>query len=220
MLNKFEKFWADKADPLHRSTDALYLDKYSSELSILVENKVYNSVLDLGCGTGTFYERLKFDKATHFVGVDFSQKMLSVFEQNFPDAKLVCANAAEYLDDGRYDLIFSNSMLQNFDIEMLRQHLENAKKMLSPDGVIVIASIPWKRLKFSYLSGEASATPKKAHFVKGLIGAITRSAADNGRWYTCKEIATLADNLNLTTEFFGSMHYPYRMHVILHNRDD
>lgn len=50
-------------------------------LNLFFKNKKYSKVLDLGCGTGRL---LNF--ATH--GVDFSQEMLNIAQEKFPQKQL------------------------------------------------------------------------------------------------------------------------------------
>lgn len=211
-----KSFWEGRDDPLHRSSSAEHLDFYAKELELLFQGQTFKKVLDLGCGNGVFFERLKFNKAELFTGVDFSSSMLESFSLSYPGAKLHCQEASSYFDDNKYDLIFSNSVTQHFSLQMFENHVRNAKQMLEPHGVLISASMPWLPLKIPYLSEEASIDPHRASFLKGLLGLLLNSAKDNGRWFTCKEVARIAKRNGFVSQFFGSLHYPYRMHAVLH----
>jgi ubiquinone/menaquinone biosynthesis C-methylase UbiE len=80
----WRNFWLDKADPMHRAGDEAHYDFMASELMVLLGQRPFNSVLEIGCGTGSLYKRLGFDK-TSYTGVDFSPSMLSTFKQKYPD---------------------------------------------------------------------------------------------------------------------------------------
>ena len=221
MREFFQEFWSKQSDPLHRSADPEYLDAYGRELQVLLGERDFVNVLELGCGTGTFFSRLGFDQATQYVGVDFSQSMLEVFERGLlgrPKPKqfsLVCKDASTFHTKQKFDLIFSNAMVQNFNKEMLDEHLRHSSDMLSQNGILIIGSVPWRSVLYSYLSGEAGPNPYSAHAIKAMLGVLQRSTWMNGKWWSCKQISTLARKNGFESDFFGSMYYPYRMHVKL-----
>lgn len=220
MHDFFKEFWSDLKDPLHRSEDSDYLLKYGMELKILIGEREPESVLELGCGTGTFFSQLGFDLAKRYVGVDFSQSMLEQFSithnlKALNGLELICHDASSLLLNEKFDLIFSNAMVQNFSLRMFSNLLTNCQKMLAPGGNIILASIPWKALRTSYFNGEAAADPSAVNRVKGILTFLSSRSRLNGRWYTCNEISNIAADKGFQADFFGSLHYPYRMHVVL-----
>ncbi len=218
---KSRDFWSGQIDPMHRSSNKDYLDAYGKELYFLIEKKTFKSVLEYGCGSGTFFKRLKFDNSNYYLGVDFSESMLETFRVNFPfikrkkNVRLVCDDASTFFCEKKFDMIFSNGMVQHLTKKMFKLHLKNSLSMLNDGGSIVIASIPWRSQFFSYFSGESGSNPLKASVLKAFWSLTYKSSWLNGRWYSCKEVAIMANYFGLNYSFFGSLHYPYRMHVVL-----
>ena len=215
MKEKFRKYWDGKVDPMHRFDTTEHLKDYADELHLLFRRETVRSVLDIGCGTGSLYTGLGFDKADRYKGVDFSQSMLDQFAKDHPSVDLECAEGSAYSDGQKYDLIFSNSVVQNFDASMLQHHLENAKSMLADGGTLVVASNPWRAVRHAYLSGEAGAFPDTANGLKGMLRFVKHGGRAFGRWLSMAELHKKGKALGFEATFYGSLHYPYRYHAKL-----
>lgn len=214
----WKDFWGDKTDPLHTYKHQKHYSEYGKELSVLLPAKI-NAVLDLGCGSGALYKPLGFDKANSYLGVDLSKSMLDEFQQVYPNLSLHEGDAGRYKDQNKYDLIFTNAVIQYFSLDMLRQQMENAVGMLSENGTIIHSSIPWKALQKKYDIGYLTRPYKnkgiKAHLfhLANALGLIKNNTM--GRWYSIEEFKTIASEFGLSAKFHGSMYYPYRFHVTL-----
>ena len=97
---------------------AAHIQKWSGDklLEGLSAEKSLESIVDLGCGTGTQVALLKrkFPQA-QVTGVDFSAPMLAYAKDNQEDCsiKWLCCDAEDLaLDDQSEDLVFSNFALQ------------------------------------------------------------------------------------------------------------
>jgi len=220
-LEHWDKYWSDKKGPLHTDDSPEYYAKYAKELALLFSKEKYDKVLELGAGSGDFYELLNFHKADYYKGTDLSQTMLDEFAKQFPQANLEKASAHDYLDNKKYDLIYSNGVMQNLDDSMLREHFLNAEKMLANGGEIIDASLPWSvhRKAFMMLKlGPPYSTRSKAGIKSSLLwlANITKLKRDSmGHWRTPNQISKIASEFGLTGEYIGSMYYPYRFHAIL-----
>ena len=219
-LEYWNKFWKDKRQPLHGSTTPEHYDRYANELKVLFGKSDYNRVLELGCGTGVFYQRLGFNEADYYKGIDLSESMLEEFRGSHPEVDLQRASAHDYLDDKKYDLIYSNGVMQHLDRNMLRRHFLNAEKMLSEGGEIIDASLPWKTHRKAYrmrkLTPPYSSLNKTA--IKSVIAMMLETTAirkdSMGHWYTPHQVVKAAEEFGLRVEFYGSMLYPYRFHAV------
>jgi len=214
----WKDFWGDKTDPLHTYKNQQHYSEYGKELSVLLPSNI-NTVLDLGCGSGALYKPLGFDKATSYVGVDLSSSMLDQFQADYPDLSLHQADAGCYKDENKYDLIFTNAVIQYFSLDMLRQQMENALEMLSENGTIIHSSIPWKALQKKYDLGYLT-RPYKSKGIKAFLFHLANGLGlikndTMGRWYSIQEFKKIAIEFGLSTKFHGSMYYPYRFHVTL-----
>jgi predicted TPR repeat methyltransferase len=211
-------FWGDKTDPLHTYKNQKHYSEYGKELSVLLPSDV-NAVLDLGCGSGALYKPLRFDKAKLYVGVDLSKSMLDEFQTDYPNLSLHEGDAGAYKDDNKYDLIFSNAVIQYFSLDMLRQQMEKALGMLSENGTIIHSSIPWKALQKKHAFGYLT-YPYKSKGIKAALFYLANSLGlmknnTMGRWYSIEEFEKIAEEFGLSAKFHGSMYYPYRFHVTL-----
>jgi SAM-dependent methyltransferase len=213
----WRNFWLDKADPMHRAGDEAHYDLMASELMVLIGQRPFNSVLEIGCGTGSLYKRLGFDK-TSYTGVDFSPSMLSTFKQKYPDAPVfACENGATYEPAKPVDLIFSNGVIQHFALRDLDIHLGLAARSLTPGGRILHAGIPWDVMSWSFYRG-LFGKGKRPVFLRAVTSyllvrlGLRRSF---GTWYSFETLNKLAARHGLSAYFFGSLALPYRFHVEL-----
>jgi trans-aconitate 2-methyltransferase len=94
-----------------------------------------NLVYDLGCGPGNSAELLsrRFPEA-QVIGLDTSEAMLAHAKRRVPEARFVKQDIAEWVPDGRPDLIFANAALHFLpDHETLFQRLAS---FLRPGGAL------------------------------------------------------------------------------------
>ncbi|MEW6594348.1 MAG: alpha/beta fold hydrolase [Thermodesulfobacteriota bacterium] len=104
----------------------------------LVASAAPGSILELGCGTGTYTAQLvrKFE-AARIVALDFSPAMLEQARQKVGDAggvAFLCADAESFLTagHGRFDCITANATLQWF--EEPERALLGIRALLAPGG--------------------------------------------------------------------------------------
>ena len=210
--NKWYKMWKDAPSPLSREVDPNYRKKFAKEILVLLGDVTNKKVLEFGCGNGILYENYGFDKAK-YVGVDFSDSLLTQFKSSYPDVELHHSPAEEFKINEKFDLIFSCGMIQYLNLNKLDMHLSNAKKMLNKNGEIILASIPWKPARLSYLRNDQGI--EKTSF-KLILSYLKRTFNDSmGHWYDMLTIKKLARKHGFDYTMYGSLHYPYRMHVVL-----
>lgn len=186
----------------------------------LFRGHLFNSVLEIGCGNGALFNLLGFDKASGYVGVDFSSKMLAAFRSRFPHTRLVQADGADFRSCERVDLVFSSHVAQYWDRDQLERHVRNAAAQVGDSGMVVIAGIPWARMRWAFARGDLVG----GRFTGSGRRSVPRSAAaylleqvrpDIGHWYDLDDLAGLAAAAGLGASFRGSGYYPYRFHAIL-----
>jgi trans-aconitate methyltransferase len=215
-VTDWKAFWHDKVHPHHTADTPQHYLQYGRELALLTGDLVGRRVLDLGCGAGSMFESIGFDRAAHYRGIDFSESMLASFLAKHPSVDVAVGDAASYLDGEKYDLIFSNAVIQYFDQAMLLNHLRNAREMLAQGGSIVIGSIPWKKSRATFFMDGYATRPASPLAKRVARLALSHIRPDPvGRWFSLREIATAADDVGLLAEIYGSMLYPYRFHARL-----
>lgn len=217
----WKEYWGSATDPrwcnhLHGDSPQAreeYYDLLACELRVLL-SAPFDNVLDVGCGDGAISKRL-FSGASSYTGVDLSQAMLDKFP-HFAKMRLVCADAASYCEQRKFDLIFSNGVVQYLSTSMLKEHLVNIRTMLEPSGKVVFASMPFKPMEHRYRGGfswESEASVKT--FLRSRLRHLLRGPDAMGRWYSGSEIARYASDAGFSCKFFGSMLFTYRFHAVL-----
>lgn len=207
------KYWRDKTNPEHSASDATYYDLMAEELRIILGHREHDSVFEIGCGNGAFYERLGFDRA-NYTGIDFSPGMLSVFREKHPGVQVEMADARVYAPSTPVDLVFSNGVLQNFSATDIDRHLSAVLPALKPGGEILHAAVPWNLLRYAFFSGAIHGRKRSRlrHFVS-YAAARTGIRPAIGYWYSVDTIRRIADKHGLDVTFYGSILYPYRFSV-------
>ncbi len=95
------------------------------------------SIIDIGCGPGNSTQVLvtRWPKS-QVTGLDASQAMIKKAKQDFPEQKWIVADALTYAPEIKYDLVFSNAVIQwipKHDLLLTRLH-----NLLAVNGVLAI----------------------------------------------------------------------------------
>ena len=133
---KKRNFFNKVADKLFRK--AMY-ERYKRTINFVIENK-YNSVLDVGCGSGRYSIDLA-ENGISVTGVDLSQNMLDIAEKN--SKKFDYNN--EYLLGSYLDVNIDNqhevSILMGF-FDYISNPLEIFVKLKKDTSAYILASFP------------------------------------------------------------------------------
>lgn len=115
-------------------------DEISDEITYRLELKEDDSLLEVGCGSGLFLNRLK-SRVAFIAGVDFSIEQLRHI--NDESVKFCVAEAAKLpFNDYVFDKVFCHSVFQYFpDIEYSKQSIEEMLRVSKPNGKLLISDI-------------------------------------------------------------------------------
>jgi len=103
-------------------------------------------VLDLGCGRGDLFPFVAARPFTDYVGLDHSEKFISLAQQRFPAASWVRGDAfALPFEDGSVESIISFSVLEH--LSPLEPALDEILRVLAVDGEFVFG-IPTEGVAF------------------------------------------------------------------------
>jgi SAM-dependent methyltransferase len=213
---EWAEYWEQRADPMHGTSDAKFVDLLSGELRLLLPVVAGKKVVELGCGNGLFFKPLGFDTA-EYSGVDFSPAMIDHFRAQFPHLDLHVGRGELYRPNGKVDLLFSHGVVQNFSPKTFAQHLITAKGYLNEGGVILHTSMLWDSLRREFELGKIWDRPAPSlkrwlgYFVRGF--SASAKLGNPGYWYSPDMVRDAANKAGLSVEFFGSLAYPYRMHA-------
>jgi len=125
--------------PIYDRRWASYIQKSITATINLIEVTQPDSILDLGCGTGTLLQSLgnKFPQA-QLTGLDFSPEMLQIAREKHPDTVNLVLGSADYLPfaDHSFALIISTSALHYFPHPL--ETIQEARRVLKPNGCLMI----------------------------------------------------------------------------------
>ncbi len=111
-----------------------------------------DKVLDLGCGNGRLIDLLK-DLDIKYVGIDSSEKLISLAKQKYPKHEFLKANALKLpFKDNSFDKIISIAVLHHIPSRELRlKFLKEIKRVLKPNGKLVLTIWNlWQPMFFKY----------------------------------------------------------------------
>lgn len=112
-----------------------YIDEFVAGLS-------GKDVLDVGCGAGQITDYLT-QKGFNVIGLDFSQELLKIAKQNFPNSKFMLADICDYEQETKVDGIITKDTLFHLPDEDLIHVLQKFKRLLKPNGnICIIMDVP------------------------------------------------------------------------------
>jgi cyclopropane fatty-acyl-phospholipid synthase-like methyltransferase len=212
---RWKNYWAIQRLPLHREDSDAFYRMHGAELATVIGETTAARVLELGCGNGALFNRLRFDRAHRYVGVDYSASMLAGFGEAGPNVELICADITRIKLAERFDLVFSNALVQYIGKQDFDDHLEVVAALLEKGGRYVCAGVPAAEHWCAYASGKASLPVKFRPIAAAKEAAgrlVGRSAL--GTWYSARELDRAARRAGLSLSLYGSMCYLYRYHAV------
>ena len=107
-----------------------YIDEFIASLA-------GKKVLDIGCGAGQITNYLT-QRGIGAIGIDFSEELLKIAKQNFPNSKFILADICDYEQKEQVDGIITKDVLFHLSDENLIQVLHKFRRMLKPNGNLCI----------------------------------------------------------------------------------
>lgn len=115
----------------HNLRDLIFLDRNRDEYWRRVDNLLslykHLKVLDVCCGYG------RFSNFKNYTGIDFSPEMIKLAKEKNPNKVFKLANALEYFDNDKYDLVFEVNSLHSLGLtadEFFKKFKKNATKYI------------------------------------------------------------------------------------------
>lgn len=143
------------------------LGRYSMITGYLGHLKPDAAILEVGCGTGILFERLKHLPYQYYKGMDISEKAIESAQQFANDkTAFVAGNGADFSDDQKYDIVIFNEALYYFDdcLAVLKHYTQ----MLKPGGFFIISMVVgdisklhWEKIEKHYTIKDAVQTTNK-----------------------------------------------------------
>ena len=111
-----------------------FVAEYGKALLEFIPQNAKQTILDLGCGTGTLTAQLA-ELCNKVVGVDASQSMIDKAKEEFGNIEFKVCDALVLPFENEFDIIFSNAVFHWIsDHDAL---LKNIHKALKPQGILV-----------------------------------------------------------------------------------
>lgn len=202
-FKNLEKFFDASDEGLLRSTHEGVLEEhlshYTSRLTEFFLTNDVNSVLDFGCGDGRVLDAFaKKYPDTNFVGVDLSPANISLAREKYSSSNVSYYQVAGGVEDishlGSFDLIFSFSVVQYFDVPSMEILIRQLKDLLNPQGTLVHMSIPdFKHYFRALVSDSASVISFLKSSVRLFLALFDRNQnyGTNGFWWSRDLLMTL-----------------------------
>jgi cyclopropane fatty-acyl-phospholipid synthase-like methyltransferase len=215
-MDHWKKFWEQQTKPLHQREEAAFYALHGAELAVLTGDCAGLRVLEIGCGDGALFTSLGFPASASYVGVDLSQSMLDVFRQRHPGLDLRLGDAIDIPSKERFDLVFSNGVVQYLDLQAFCRHLKAVGERLAAGGRYVCGSVPARERRSAYVTGLGAfpARREPVRTVKEVLSLIA-GRSSLGQWYGLRDIEAAARQSGLDVQVYGSLCYLYRYHLVL-----
>lgn len=128
-----------------------WLDSYRT----LFDQQKTEMILDLGCGLGANTVYLK-ERGYSVLACDFAQEALTNIKENIPDVKTMCFDMRQPFPfaTSSFSIIIADLCLQYFDDATTRFILNEIKRVLKKDGVLLARVARTDDVNFGACEGE------------------------------------------------------------------
>lgn len=113
-----------------------FVYQYGEDVLSLLEPKVGESILDLGCGSGFLTNEIR-EQGAQVLGVDSSAEMIEKAKKSFPETEFKVINATDLGFDASFNAVFSNAVLHWIKAEDQPEMMDAVFKALKPGGRFV-----------------------------------------------------------------------------------
>lgn len=105
-------------------------------------------VLDFGCGSG-YGAKILSETAAYAVGVDISEEAIDFAKKEYVSPNLDFMTYTELAENEKFDVITSFQVIEH--VKNDSEYIINLKKMLAPNGILIISTPDRKNRLFSHI---------------------------------------------------------------------
>jgi len=139
--------WAERYDNSVQDNDWIH-ENYEKNIDLLVQeisqiaNKKKINLLDVGAGTGNLIRFLMTNPNIEFLAIEPSQVMRVKFQSKCPNIEIIdgCLPNLPTMDK-KFDIIISSYVIHHVEHENSLTMIQNFKRLLKPDGMILIIDV-------------------------------------------------------------------------------
>lgn len=142
-FTKLSQAWFDNQAPVYDETDTLLYSKYGKisckNISDYLSDKKFDSLLDIGCGTGFLINLLAQKHNAQFTGLDLSSEMVRQAEsKKIATAKFVEGSSdALPFADNTFDVVTCSQSFHHYpDTD---KAMQEALRVLKPGGLYILS---------------------------------------------------------------------------------
>jgi ubiquinone/menaquinone biosynthesis C-methylase UbiE len=232
---ELKKFWSNKSNPLQSHNSNEWFDNYYKEIFFHIQG--YQSVVDVGCGSGEMSIRLSKD-FDRIIGFDLSESMVLEMKKKLKDNGI--SNVEVYIEnalnidkvvkDNKVDVVFNNTVMQYLTIQQVETFVSRSKELLTDNGIIMLMNVlnyNFEILYYILLFHEDDKKISAFELIKKLLSfqyRIWKKKLKNknyeyeavmGFWHAKEDYTQIANRLDLKVEFYNSIYPPfgYRFHA-------
>lgn len=118
--------------PTYRNRFAYYARDTVNYLNFFLHEN--NSILEIGCSHGQTLSQLKGKNKT---GIDFSEKMIAIARQNYPDCRFLVMDAEQITLTEKFDVIILNNVIGY--LENIQEALQSIQKNCHSSTKVIIS---------------------------------------------------------------------------------
>lgn len=140
---KLSQEWFDYQAKVYDETDTILYSKYGKiscqDIFDHLKGKAFESLLDIGCGTGFLIDMLAKEHPAKYVGLDLSPEMVKqASDKEIPSATFVEGRSDELpFEDNSFDVVTCSQSFHHYpDTD---KALQEARRVLKPGGLYILS---------------------------------------------------------------------------------
>ena len=138
----FETIYKEQIDPWNvRGAQGLIYNKVLDAVKNNIRKEKFHNILDLGCGKGSFTNRL-VELGENVTGIEISSVAIDYAKNHYPKIKFINGDMTKLaqleLGQNSFDLITVLDVLYYFPIKTIKKILQNIFDLLDNDGFLVL----------------------------------------------------------------------------------